>query len=200
MTTVSLPTYFPVEEQSFALEGHVSIFESPLSRATQQQVRGGSRWQSDVTLAPMTMASARPILSWLEDVQAHGYFFKLGDVEAATPQGVATGSPVLHGAQQTGSTLTTRGWIASTSDILKAGDFIQIGDELKRVVSDVASDTSGEAQINITPPLRGSYADGTSLELLDTGALMRLRDNNQARYESGANGTVQIRLSAVEVL
>lgn len=200
MTTVSLPAYFPIEEQSFALEGHVSVFESPLSRASQQQVRGGSRWMSEVTLAPMTMQQARPILSWLEDVQAHGHFFTLGDVEAGTALGVATGAPVLDGASQTGSTLNTRGWTASTAGILQAGDFIQIGDELKRVVSDVNSNASGEAEVNITPPLRGTFADGVGIQVSNTGALMRLVDNNQARYESGADGTVTIRLSAVEVL
>jgi len=200
MTIVSLPSHFPVEEQSFALEGHISIFESPLSRASQQQVRGGSRWMSEVTLAPMTMEQARPVLSWLEDVQAHGHFFTLGDVEAGTALGVATGAPVLDGANQTGSLLITRGWTASTTGILHAGDFIQIGDELKRVVSEVNSDAGGEAEISVTPPLRGSFADGTSIHVSNTGALMRLVDNKQARYESGANGTVTIRLSAVEVL
>ncbi len=53
--------------------------------------------------------------------------------------------------------------------------------------------------MNITPPLRGTFADGTGIQVSNTGALMRLVDNNQAHYESGADGTVTIRLSAVEV-
>lgn len=40
--------------------------------------------------------------------------------------GVATGTPVVSGAGQTGSTLNTSGWTASTTGILKAGDVFTI--------------------------------------------------------------------------
>lgn len=199
MTVQPLPSFFLVEEQTFSLEGHVSVFESPLSRASQQQVRGGSRWRSDVILAPMAMKDARPVLAWLENIQASGDFFTLGDVESRVPQGAATGTPLLDGANQTGSSLSTKGWTASVTALLKAGDFIQIGDELKRVVSDVNSDAGGNAVVHITPPMRGSFADGISLVTADTSAVMRLIDNSQASFNSGADGVVSIRMSAVEI-
>lgn len=199
MSLVSLPTYFPVKEQTFRLEGHVSVYESPLSRASQQVVRGGSRWHSDVILAPMRMEDAAPLLAFLSHVQAGGHTFILGDVESVTPRGLATGTPVMDGDAQTGSVIFTKGWGASLNGILKAGDFIQIGSELKRVVSDCDSDASGNALMNITPPLRETYPDGESILTTNTGAVMRLVDNDQASYTSAADGVVQVRFQAVEV-
>lgn len=78
------------------------------------------------------------------------------------------GTPLVNGADQTGSSLTTDGWTASITDVLKKGDIITLdgvnavnpltGQSTGRlrqfvVTADVASDGSGNATIPISPSI-----------------------------------------------
>jgi len=81
------------------------------------------------------------------------------------PQGVASGTPLVNGASQSGRTLVTKGWSASVNGILKAGDFIGITGQTKvyMVTSDANSDASGNATLNIEPALMTVPTDGAAL-------------------------------------
>ena len=80
------------------------------------------------------------------------------------------GSPVVNGANQTGSSLVTNGWTASAANRLKKGDHFTIANvyavnpqsrtsttQLQQfvVTADTASDGSGNATIPIYPPIVG---------------------------------------------
>ena len=89
--------------------------------------------------------------------------FLFGDPNAKTPQGPATGTPLVNGASQTGNSLITDGWTVSVTGILKAGDYIQLGSgsttRLYKVLNDADSDAGGNATFDIWPRLRVSPAD-----------------------------------------
>lgn len=69
--------------------------------------------------------------------------------------------PYVNGGSQTGSSLVTDGWPTSTTNVLWAGDTIQIegSDTEYTVQSNVSSNGSGQATISISPSLSSSPAD-----------------------------------------
>jgi hypothetical protein len=94
---------------------------------------------------------------------------------------VATGTPVINGASQTGSELITDGWTADTTGILKAGDYIQLGTgstaRLYKVLDDVDSDGSGNATFDIWPNLRSSPDDNATITVSNCKSVFRLTTN-----------------------
>ena len=62
----------------------------------------------------------------------------------AHTKGVATGTPLVNGATQTGSSLVTDGWTNSTTGILKAGDVFTIAGVYS--VNPVSGDSTGVLQ------------------------------------------------------
>jgi len=84
----------------------------------------------------------------------------------------ATSEPVLppgntsvlsSGTTQSGNGLNTKGWPASTSNLLLTGDWVEIGGELKQLTAPVNSDAAGLAYIQFRPGLAGSPADGDAV-------------------------------------
>ena len=89
--------------------------------------------------------------------------FNVGqDLEAAhlgyTLLGAGGGTPVVDGADQTGTAITTTGWPASTSGVLLAGDLVTFANITKvyEVRFTVSSDGAGDATIYVSPPIRKS--------------------------------------------
>ena len=93
--------------------------------------------------------------------------------------GVASGTPLVNGAGQSGNSIVTDGWTASISGILKKGDIItfagvygvnpinkQSTGELKQfvVTADVNSDGAGNATVPISPAIitSGNYQNVTA--------------------------------------
>jgi hypothetical protein len=60
--------------------------------------------------------------------------------------------------------------------VLKAGDWIQIGNRIYRVLVD-ATQSSGAATLSIWPQLRESPNDGESIVLNNTQGLFRMKSN-----------------------
>jgi len=103
-------------------------------------------------------------------------WFNLGTELTVPLQGVSLlgaggGTPLVKGASQTGSSLDTDGWPASTV-VLKAGDWITLAGitQAFRVTSNVTSDGSGNATIPITPQIisGGSPSDNAAITLTDS--------------------------------
>jgi hypothetical protein len=76
--------------------------------------------------------------------------------------GVGTGTPLVNGATQTGSTIVTDGWTISTL-VLKKGDLITFNaiTPVYDVTADGTSDGSGNLTISINPPI---FAGGSPAE------------------------------------
>src|SRR5262249_47491531 len=125
--------------------------------------------------------------------------FLMGDPIGKTPRGPASGTPLVNGGGQTGSTLVTDGWAPSITGILKAGDYIQIVQRLHKVLTDTNSDGSGNATLDIWPSLRDAGpADNTTIITTNTVGLFRLADNNYTVWSSDADKILEMGFSAVE--
>lgn len=184
MTTLSMPTTpSGFRAHRFALMSNTKVFVSPLSGATQTLEFPGAKWMGNFALPPMKRATAAAWHSFFVQLRgAAGRFYGF-DPTAKTPRGVASGSPLVDGASQTGNTLTTDAWPLSTTGLLLPGDYFQVGSELKMVTASVDSDGAGVATITFEPPLRNSPTDNAAIVYTNPTCVMRLADDGQASWE-----------------
>jgi hypothetical protein len=117
--------------------------------------------------------------SFLTQLRGASGRFYLHHFGRGTPQGTATGVPVINGASQAGNSVVTDGWSNSVTDIVKAGDYLGFNDELHMVTANANSDGSGNATITIEPPMRTSPADDDTITVTDPTCIMRLTDDRQ---------------------
>ena len=168
----------------------VAVNESPFTFQTQTYDWMASILQGQVSFPPMSRYSYDCWGAFVLACRGQLNCFLMGDPKAAIPKGIATGSPVVNGASQTGYSLSTRGWTANTVGILLPGDYISIGYRLYRVTASVNSDGSGNATVPVWPNLRDQSADGTTITTRNCKGLFRLAANsgNKFSVNPGAYG------------
>lgn len=110
--------------------------------------------------------------------------------------------PFVEGASQTGSAVVTGGWAPDTTPLL-TGDYAAFdlpsgGRSLHKLTADAASDVTGEATLAIYPPLRESPADAAPVLIAPATCVMRLINDDQARWDVDTAGHYRIAFAAVE--
>lgn len=162
----------------------VAYARSPFTFAGQAFAYSGQMWTADVTLKPMKRADAEQWNAWLFSLRGQLGTFLMGDPMGATARGVATGTPLVNGASQTGGSLVIDGATNSTTGWLKAGDYIQLGSNgssrLHKVLADANSDGSGNVTLDIWPHIRVAPADNATVTVSNAKGLFRLSSNEQA--------------------
>jgi hypothetical protein len=157
---------------------NVGVSRSEFSGVARKQKHAFQGWEIDLDLPPMTGAEAGDWLAFLLKLNGQEGTVLVEDPDRQTANGVATGTPLVKGGSQTGNSLITDGWTISTTDILKAGDLIQIGNYMYMVLNDVNSDGSGDATLDIFPDLRAAPADNAAITVANCKTLMRLSSNS----------------------
>ena len=162
----------------------VAYSRSPFTFAGQAFAYSGQMWTADVTLKPMKRADAEQWNAWLLSLRGQLGTFLMGDPMGATARGVATGTPLVNGASQTGGSLVIDGATNSTTGWLLAGDYIQLGSgssaRLHKVLADANSDGSGNVTLDIWPHIRVAPADNATVTVSNAKGLFRLSSNEQA--------------------
>lgn len=164
----------------WSLKSNGSSFESPWNGATQTTRFPGSRWQATMTLDTQDDLESRVIESILFQLDGMAGRIKLRDYRRASA--VVKGTPLVKGSGQKGTSLVTDGWNVSTT-VLKQGDYFTVNDELKFVIEDAVSDSTGTATIKFAPQLREAPVDNSPLEVAKPYAIFRLADD-----ENGISG------------
>jgi len=126
-----------------------------------------------------------------------------GDVTYSSPRGVATGTPLVNGASQIGSTLNTKGWTTGVTGILLAGDYIAYDvssglRQLHMVVVDANSDGSGLSTLTIEPPIRESPAANETVIIASPTCVMALSSDDQAAWDIDTAKHHGLSFSAIE--
>ena len=199
---LTLPTATGIVTQNFSLTRAVAVTTSPFTFQTQVHQHQGEFWKTVNTLPPMLRSNANIWLSFLLQLRGRRGTFKIGDQDAKTITGVATGTIRVNGASQTGNQVALDGFANSTNNVFKAGDYIQIGSYLYMVIEDVNSNSSGEANVKIEPALRSSIEtinDDTTVVYSNTTTLMRL-DTNELGWQTDKVSKYGISFSASEAL
>ena len=169
---------------------------SPFTRSSQIISRPGDQWFATYELAVGTKATRAEWQVFLMQASNTDNRFKAYE-HGYEAQGTTNGTPLVNGADQTGTSLITDGW-ANSKTVLKAGDYISVNDELKVVTADVTSDGSGNATINFEPKIRVSPDDNEALITTNPHCLMRLIDDEQAQWDVSPGGFYRFSFSAEE--
>ena len=181
----------------------VAILQAPHGLKQQIQRFDGQLWQADIKLRLMPRAVAAPWTAFLLAMNGRLGTVLVGDPAATAPLGLATGTPLVDGAAQSGGTLSTKGWSASVSGILKAGDYIQLGSgaatRLHQVIEDADSDSGGLASLTLWPDLRDSPADGAAIVTVSPKGAFRLAANDGG-WTTDARGLYGVTLSLIEAV
>ena len=158
-------------------QASVSRTESIFSYKSKVVDWQGKRLVADIALPSMTVEQARAWVGFFAALNGSFGTFLLGPTLDKAQSGVASGTPLVNGASQTGTTLLTDGWDNDTTDILKAGDWIKIGSYIYQVVQDADSGaTTGPATLEIWPNLRESPADDAPILLTGIETQFRIEE------------------------
>lgn len=181
---LSLPAYSGIATVNLRTRNVVGVSESPFTMKQQIVTHVGQRWEAEVSMPPMKRDDAEEWVAFLVALRGRYGTFLMGDPNASAPRGAASispGTPVVNGAGQTGNVLTIDGCTTSTTNYLKAGDYIQLGGgssaTLHKVLQAVNTNSSGQATLDIWPNIRTAPADNSTVVLTSTKGVFRLADN-----------------------
>lgn len=180
---LSLPTTIGIAQIELRAINAVAYSRSPFTFAGQAHEYAGKMWQADVTLPPMKRDLAEAWIAFLMSLKGQRGTFYLNDPAAVTPRGSARNSDTvtIDGLTTSGNTLDIQSAPTSTTDFLKAGDYMQIGSgtsrQLFKVLQDVDTDASGTATVDVWPNVRTSISDNSSVTFESAKGVFRLASN-----------------------
>lgn len=186
---IAFPTTPAPKSIELGMNDTVAMSRSPFSGSTQHFAwPGADWWDANIALPQMVGANAATWSAFLAELRGLLNVFLLSDPSYTGAKGTVSGAPVVSGVNNAmSSTLNTRGWTASSSGVLLAGDYFQLGSiasgvpcRLFRVLDTVNSDANGNATINIWPSLREATTDGQAINFNQPAGLFRLAQNRRS--------------------
>lgn len=181
---LNTPTNIGIASITFTAENAVAISQSPFTYAQQVVSHPGQRWGASISLPPMKRQDAEYWVAFLLSLKGQAGTFLLGDPNCVDPQGSASttpGTPLVNGASQIGDTLIIDGLPINTTGYLLPGDYIQLGSAssttLHKILTQVNSNASGVATLDIWPSIRTAPADNAAVVVVSTKGRFRLKEN-----------------------
>lgn len=174
MPTLTLPTAPAFRARAWKPQAAVGVSRSPYSGVTRTFDFDGRWWVFTVRLPAMQADQARDWEGFFLDLNQTERTFFFGDPAKTVARGVATGTPLVNGAGQTGQSLVTDGWSNSVTNILRRGDHVAIENSLYEITADVNSNGSGQATLSVWPALRGPHADNAAIDVTAPQGIFRL--------------------------
>lgn len=174
---LDLPTSFGASNFSIELKRAVAVTQSQFDYVQQVQEHPGEAWEISMTLDLLNREQSEEYEAFLLKLAGRVGTFRMAIPGKETPRGVATGTPLINGAGQTGRDIAVDGFTPSTTNILRAGDFVQIGDGLHRQLDDVDSNASGEVTLNLAPKVITATIDNDPIIIQDAKGIFRLKAN-----------------------
>lgn len=182
---LSLPVVAGVgyDQWELAVRNVVSVSASPFTNQQQVYDFGSAWWELRLRTTPLYgRAQADAWIAFLESLRGKVGTFLAGDPLRTALAGAGGGTPVVDGSNAVRSrTLAVRGLPNSLANVWRAGDLIQLGSgataRLHRVLTDTTSNGSGQATVDINPPLRTTYSDGAAIVVANPVGVFRLTDN-----------------------
>tara|TARA_R100000388_G_scaffold31374_2_gene24518 strand:+ start:1207 stop:1830 length:624 start_codon:yes stop_codon:yes gene_type:complete len=178
---LTMPTTPGFTTSEWQIVRQVSMTQSPFTMAQQVAEFQGAVWTTTVSLPPMTRSQAGVWQAFFMQLHGRSGTFLIGDPDGKTLLGSLTSTIQVNGDHSVGAfDISIDGADASTV-IFKAGDYVQFGSgassKLHMIISDVTSDSSGNATLPVEPPLKSSLSDDASIVTSSTKAVMRMNSN-----------------------
>lgn len=180
MATITIPSAVLFESAKMMLSRNTTVHRSPWTGKRYTLARSASYWTIEARLTKRDGAEAGALRSFLVAAKGRENTFSVpltlvGYTAPASGYAGTTGQ--VKGAGQTGSSLLTDNWTPSTL-VLKAGDYFEVGGEVKMVTADITSDGLGDATVTFEPALRTAPADNASLDYNTPSITMAMQDDD----------------------
>lgn len=202
MATITFPSSPKPQSMVWRLIQPAQTNISGWTGGRQTLPSGRGWWECDVTLPPIVgEEDAREWLAFIAEMNGDANDFHVKKMPSEQDNGwtgllpelyldflggaYSTGSePAVKGADQTGKTLDTWGWLPSTT-VLRRGQHITIDDQLLRLTADVVSNAAGEAEISFAPAIRVPPANNALIEFRNPYAKMYCAEQVDEPTEPG---------------
>lgn len=200
MTTYAFPTLTrrAASMMEWSLLGNTQAFISPLSKSVQTLQQPGARWRLSLPYYNLRDPDAAIMQAFLVGLLGRANRFTAWNQARPRPRGAGTGTPLVAGAGQSGTSLLTDGWTPNVTGILKAGDFFGVNGEVKMMMADVNSDGTGQATLTFAVPLRASPADNAPITTDKPTATFML-DEDSVGWTTRAPGVSDFQIVATEI-
>ena len=197
MPTIDWPSNLTPSKATWGLQSNTETFSSPLNRSVQTVERPGARWKATLEFPHMERDKRRRLEGFLAGLggMAGRVFLwphtaPVADLAAAPVDGTmmldfvaqsyqVNGNVVVNGSLSNFKQLPTKYWPASTL-VLKAGEYLEVGGELKMITADVVSDSNGLATIPVAPAFRNAPANLAVVTLNKPKTTMMLASDEYA--------------------
>ena len=201
---LSVPTSPYYSKSSWALQRKTALSVSPFSGAQQVFEYDFALWSVTLTLPPMKRSDAANWQAFILKLHGRKGTFLLGDPDARKPRGTISGAVTVGANYSVGAfTISISTSQNSLANAFRAGDYIQLGSsgtsKLHMIVDDVNTDSSGNADINIEPPIKTAGSLGDTVVYENAKCLFRMQ-NPQIDWDADDVGKYGIQFSAVEAL
>lgn len=170
MATITFPSSPKPAGMSWRLVQPAQQNISQWTGARQVLASGRGWWECGLTLPPIVgETDANSWRAFMALARGAVNDFRVPVNEIA--QSSATATPLVNGAGQTGRSINTDGWPASTT-VLYAGQFVTIANQLLQLTANITSNASGQATISFEPAIRVATVDNAAIEFKNPYALM----------------------------
>ena len=176
---INFPAHAPATER-LVLNRRQSVGESPWTYA-QQTVNTASQWVLEWTWPPVSHREAEAIAGWLMSLKGQIGSFRYQPRQSVT-SGLAGRVLNLPGYAYN-DTVSVGGWGANAASTLRVGQYMQIGDQLLRVIEAAAfADANGLVTISFEPELRADLAAGTAVNFANPSGIFRLGSSDSVGF------------------
>lgn len=177
-----IPTSFGFSGFSIGIDHAVAVVPSEFTFEDQVQEHQGVAWEVTGSFELLTRDQSAEYNAFIKALGGRKGTFTLTPAGSGTARGVATGTPLVKGIDQTGQSLDTDGWTSGVTGILKNDDYFQLGAgataTLHSVVNgDVDSDGGGNATIEFSPKIVSAPADNAVITVINPVGVFRMKEN-----------------------
>ena len=151
---------------------------SPVSFFQEVQVFPGQMMEMSVTFNTHFEEMGSLLEGFMLSLRGQAGVFRFFDPAHSVPMGQCLGDPKIIEAVAGSQSIKTKGWFGNIPRQLLAGDYIQLGERLHRVLETIASDERGEAELKLWPNVRETMEEGADVVTYQSTGLFRLSENN----------------------
>jgi hypothetical protein len=201
---LDLPSTPAIQKSNFGIRRAVGMSQSIFTGEQQVYAHSMALWEGTFSLPPMNRTDASLWQSFFLKLRGVKGTFLIGDPDAKTIQGAASGTIRVNGTHAIGVVdIAIDGLAASTSNVFKIGDYVQFGSsgtaKLHMVVANATSDSGGQATITVEPALKVALANDEAITFANTVGVFRL-ESNALSWSANQFSTYGIAFSCVEAL
>ncbi|MBD2812188.1 hypothetical protein ID853_15150 [Xenorhabdus sp. Vera] len=167
---------------NWQLISNSKTFTSVFNGSSQTVRFPGSRWRCVLTFNILTDEKARLLESLIARLDGESGRVRLFDWARPGLMGMGSPYPKVSEANQLGRSLNTDGWQPNRR-VLRQGDYLTVGNELKMATGDVVSNNAGMAIIPISPMLRYSPGLHDKIETEQPFGIFRQTGNDQGNFQ-----------------